>query len=406
MLDKLVNEEQIAGYFVLKTPAIEKLLSILESDSSENRCLAASILTHLCDSRSPDEDSIRQHPLMVIALTADTAYPRVFKALCSTDLKTAGAVANLLGDLLQPEEGSEDWSYEQDSGKPPPACPTKDKLIDANLVQVALTLIQHPDSAVGGMHLIAQCCWGYQRGFDIVKSILEPLVANADAAFFAAFFLDHGGSYKTRQRFRVADALAAAGALEKASRILTSPLPDKEARLQALLGYRLVLTANTVTGEVARENLALPKVFAAIIADEYVPSMRQVAWTFRMIEDENDTTWLDNWKEFGAIETANHLANILQSVVYDPDPEEKDAPDMNALPDDQFTREYKEYTKRKESAKEECERYVLFIGYKFILITFSIGSLMESLHLSRSLCPASGRIFPRCLVQPSLAPEM
>jgi len=291
-----MDTDQTVGVALLKIEGcIAHFLDLLGDPVSEMRCLAAAVLARTLDSCI---DSKSQRPLATAALSGDNSYPRVLAALRSDDPKTVNAVAKLLAEILADEEGSKSWSYEEESGAPPPACPLKDRTVTPELAAYTIALLKQPDVAASALALLSQFCWGYQRGFDIVSKAFETVVPDADAFFFSALDGNFVGRHVGRQRRVVADAAVKAGGLDRAAVLLEEEYASPDARKAAVEGYRVMLCADSVDAVVGRENPKLPGILATIFAEGSLESLKTVNSMIRLVSAEDFTKTIPAWKDF------------------------------------------------------------------------------------------------------------
>lgn len=193
--DRLMDTDQTVGVALLRIEGgIDNFLDILEGFTSEARYLAAAVLARTLDSYI---DSESQPPLATATLSGEKSYPRVLAALHSDNPKTVNAAAKLLAEILAGEDGSRSWSYEEESGAPPPGCLLKDRTVTPELAAYTIALLKRPGVAVGALALLCQFCWGYRRGFDIVKKAFEAVVPDAEVFFFAALDGEFAGRHWT-----------------------------------------------------------------------------------------------------------------------------------------------------------------------------------------------------------------
>ncbi|KAF8067550.1 armadillo-type protein [Lyophyllum atratum] len=353
VLDKLMEEDQTVGYHLLHRDPIAPLLDVAEGSSPTDPPLALSVLARLLDSYTPSRDAQRDN--VATALMAPTILPRILALFHSPSPASAGA-ANLLAAILLEESGTESWSY--DPSKPPPPTPRKDALITPSLVAYTLSLILKQTAAKeAALYLLCQFCWGYQRGFDLVKTELERLVPDADVLFFPALCGYYSSRHAGRQRRRLGEAAYLAGALPRAFELLAQEEGSDAPRRQAAVeGLRVILCADSADLEEGRKSEVLPRVLASLLADQTKASLDPVAYTLRLLARDEDQSWLLGWSAFGTEKTVEHLVGLLHLVPYNLDPEAKLAPDQerDKLDDEAFEKATKEYTAKVGASQNMC----------------------------------------------------
>jgi len=352
-----MDTDQTVGVALLRIEGgIDTFLDILEGPASEARCLAAAVLARTLDSYI---DSESQRPFATATLSGDNSYPRVLAALHSDDPKTVNAAAKLLAEILAGEEGSRSWSYEEESGAPPPGCPLKDKTVTPELAAYTIALLKTPDAAVGALALLCQFCWGYQRGFDIVKKAFEPVIPNADVFFFAALDGEFAGRHIGRQRRVVADAAVKAGGLDRASVLLEEEHLTPQARQAAVEGYRVMLCADSVDAIVGRENPKLPGILATLFADGSLESLKAVNFMIRLVNTEDFTKMIPAWIDFATPRTVEQLVRWINTL-----PQTFESPNAEGMTDEECSRLDKECDEKTAKTGKECDTYVFdFLGY-------------------------------------------
>ncbi|KIM42250.1 hypothetical protein M413DRAFT_10443 [Hebeloma cylindrosporum] len=329
LFDRVMDGDQSVGVALLRIEGgVDNFLDILEGPTSEARCLAAAVLARTLDSYV---DSESQRPLATAALSNDNSYPRVLAALHSADPKTVNAAAKLLAEILAGEDGSKSWSYEEESGAPPPGCPLKDRTVTPDLAAYTISLLKKPDAADGALALLCQFCWGYQRGFDIVKKAFEAVVPDADVFFFAALDGEFEGRHTGRQRRVVADAAVKAGGLDRATVLLEKEHATPEARQAAVEGYRTMLCADSVDAAMGRANPKLPGILATLFAEGSLRSLKAVNFMIRLVSAEDFTKSIPSWTDFATPETVEQLTF--------------ESPDPEGLTEEEFSRLDKESAK-------------------------------------------------------------
>ncbi|KAG5650800.1 hypothetical protein H0H81_011011 [Sphagnurus paluster] len=325
-LDKLMEEEQVIGYFLLQAGSIPVLVDIADDASPTDRPLVLSVLARLLDSYStgPD-DRISQRDTVAAALMDAPTLARIISHLYSQHAATAGASAHLLAEILLEEAGTECWSYDSSSGGKAPPTPFKDTLVTPDLATHTLNLIHAQIAPAPALHLLCQLCWGYARGFSIVQKALAPFIPGADVFFFAALDGEYSGRHAARQRCCIAEAALLAGALPRAFDLLVVEETSDMARRQAAVeGLRVVLCADSADLGLARRNEVLPRLLASLVADRTRASLERVVWMLRLLESEEDQSWLLKWTDLGNENTTEHLLELMHQFPYktDDDPED------------------------------------------------------------------------------------
>lgn len=355
-----MEEEQLCGYYLLKTDCVDSLLDVFEGTSPEDSRLAASVLARLLDCYSPGE-RVAQREIVAKALMASNVLSRLMKGLYSDVPQRAGGAAIILAEILLEEDGDQSWSYEAESGRSPPPTPRKDQIITAELASHVIGLIQKQDVAKEALYLLCQFCWGYPRGFGIVQKSFEPIIPSADAFFFASLCGEYSSEHTSRQRRRVAEAALKAGALPRTFELLESQAgSDAAHRRAAVEGLRVILCANSVDVDIARRDATLPGVLASLVADETKDSLSQVVWILRLLQNEEDQTWILKWKVFGNSTTIDHLVNLLNLFPYNLDPEGTKGPDPETMDEAAYEKASDAYLKELEESKEACAKSVIF----------------------------------------------
>ncbi|TFK41590.1 armadillo-type protein [Crucibulum laeve] len=351
ILDKLMDTEQIVGHYLLKLDIVPPLLSAFEGPSSEDRCAAAKVMARLLDAFSDDEEAVSQRNVAVAVLTDPNVLPRILAQMYATDLKTAGAAAKLVGEIVFEEDGTEAWSYDPAEGKPPPPSPLKDSIITPELVNHLMGLLKQKDSASGALYLLAQACWGNTRGFNIVCKEFEAHISTADGMFFASLSGEYVGRHLVRQERRVADAAVKAGALDRAQELLGLEYDNIEMRRAVVEGFRVLLCSDDVDRNLGRNNKSLPRALAALIADETQMSLNDVYWVLAMLEDIESTEWLKSWSEFVSPASVEHILKAFHSI-----PVELEEPSADGLAEDKYEKIIAEHQQKAQKAREDLEK--------------------------------------------------
>lgn len=367
MTKKLMESDQTFGYYLLKENAIGHLIHVIETaPSTDIRCQSISILDKILDSYSPHIDSDgnaeSQRQIAKAILSADDILPRLLAVVNHQDMKTAGAMAHLLGELICDEEGTESWTYDADSVNPPPPCPSKEKVVKPELVDTAMGLLNEPDAAPGALHLLCQTCWGYASGFDLVRLGFEKHIPTASVSFLASLYGDYESRYSGRQRRRVADAAVQAGGIPRAFTLLEKETSSTESRQSAVEGLRVLLSADAADAEknVARKSSLLEQSLVASLEDKMEESLEPVVWMLRLLDlsddDKRSQDWICEWKMLGSPEIVRCILDILHSFPCDPDPEKKKYPDEHTLEAEAYEGAVRAWEKQLAVSKENCEK--------------------------------------------------
>ncbi|KAF8156918.1 armadillo-type protein [Crassisporium funariophilum] len=355
MFDKLMEDEQMAGSYLLETEgAIKTFVDILGGPFPELRCRAASILSRTLESYKDGES---QRDVATAVLTEPAIYSAILAALHSDDLTTVNAAANLVGEILAGEDGTQSWYYEEDSGKPPPPTPLKDAKVTPELALYTVGLLKQKETAVGALYLLCQLCWGYQRGLEVVQKAFEAYIADADAFFFAALYGKYIGKHSGRQRRVVAEAAVKAGAIARAVALLEAEHETIEIRRAAADGLRNLLAADSADFAIGRTNQRLPAVLAQLVADGTKESLTIVNWMVRLLADEEDPKTFETWTEFAKPDVVDNLIKWLNTV-----PETFEKPNPDDMTEEEFEKADAEYDAKVAKAAEECQSSLTIVA--------------------------------------------
>ncbi|KAF9459111.1 armadillo-type protein [Collybia nuda] len=364
LLDQLMETEQTVGWYLLESDRTALLLKIVEEQVSAEAQLAFSVLARLLDSykNGGEDDRISQRPTAVQLLTAPDTLAHIFTCLHSNDLIVVGASANLIAEVISEEEGTQSWSYEEESGKAPPPTPLKDIIVTAELVHYVVSLMKKPKVSKDALHLLCQFCWGYPRGFNLVKKAFEACVPDGDVFFFASLYGDFLNKHAGRQRRCVANAACLAGALDRTFLLLErEATSDAEHRRAAVEGLRVILCADSADVNLARKNVILPSVLSSLVADVCKESLGPVLWFLRLLENEEDQSWLLDWTEFGNPETVQNFLKLLNKFSYSTNPDGTGGPKKETMGEGEYERAYEEYTEKIIASQQACKELTDYV---------------------------------------------
>lgn len=366
-----METEQTVGWYILKLDRAGVLFDIVEGPVAEESRLASSVLAQLLDSysREDGDERVAQRPVVVEVLTMPDTLARIFASLHSDNPSLAGASANLLAEIISGEDGTQSWAYEEESGNPPPPTPLKDSIVTAELAHYVIGLLKKPEAAKDALHLLCQFCWGYSRGFELVQKAFEAYVPDGDVFFFASLYGEFSSRHAGRQRRRVADAAYLAGALDRTFALLEKEATsDAEHRIAAVEGLRVILCADAANLNLARENTTLPRVLFSLVADLSKKSLEPVVWFLRLLENEEDKSWLLKWTDFGNPETIQNFLKLLSMFSYSTNPDGTGGPSRENMEEAEYEKAHEAYTNKIIESQQACKECVCFFPALHYLI--------------------------------------